>query len=148
MKTGGPILPAMALEYLGIESDTQRELHRDPTWEAALSAIDLLGGEHASVVRLSTLAGTSLSIGGGDGGRYVVHGLRCNGASTSLLDPSSLGPDIGVRDGRCERVFPSKMIVGKALVLRAAELFYKRGAFDSALSWDTAGVPSPASARP
>lgn len=132
----------MPLEYLGIDFNTRRELHRDPTWPAARKAIELLDGSSVSMVRLSTLAGTSLSIGGGEAGQYVVSGIHSNGAATALLDPQSAGPAVGVRNGRSLGLFPSQMVVSKALVLRAAELFWRNGNFDTTLSWQASGARS------
>jgi hypothetical protein len=114
----------MPLEYLGIDFTTRRELTRDPSWDAAATAIDLLGGEDVRLVRLSTRAGTSLSIGGGTDGRYDVRGVRCTGVGTSLLDPANGGAE-----------------VPKAVVLRVAALFYRDGRFDATLSWGAARMP-------
>lgn len=136
----------MPLEFLSIDFNVRREMHRDPTWAQVRSAIDLLDGKAVSMVRLSTLAGTSLSIGGGQDDQYVVSGLRGSGASTPLMDPVQTGEDVGVREGRADRVFAANMVVTKALVIRAAEVFFRNGSFDPALSWDTTSHDSAPSA--
>lgn len=133
----------MSLEYLGIDFTTKRELHRDPTWTAARDAIDLLDGLSVNMVRLSTVAGTSLMIGGGLDGQYVVSAIHSNGVSTALLDPLSDGPAIGIRNGRSFRAFPAQMVVSKALVIRAADLFWRKGNFDTNLSWRVADDAKP-----
>ena len=125
----------MGLEFLCIDSGSARDLRRDPSWPSAREAIDLLDGDAVSMVRLSTVAGTSLSIGGGRNDQYVVSAIHSSGAATTLLHPGSTGPAVDIKHGRSRTAFPSDMVVPKTLVLRAAELFWRNGNFDSALTW-------------
>lgn len=132
----------MALEFLCIDSASGRDLRRDPTWTSARDAIDLLDGENVTMVRLSTRAGTSLSVGGGGNDHFVVSGIHSSGSTTSLLAPQSAGPTIDIKHGRSVSAFAPDKIVSKALVLRAAEVFWRNGNFDSALCWSPSDTKS------
>lgn len=133
----------MGLEFLCIDSDSKKDLRRDPSWPSAREAIELLDGEAVSMVRLSTVAGTSLSIGGGRDGQYVVSAVHSSGVTKSLLDPFSTGPAVHVKHGRTMTAFPPDRVVPKTLVLRAAELFWRNGNFDSALTWQGVDPANP-----
>lgn len=100
-----------------------------PTWRTVAAAIDQLDGDRYTIVILETEHGTSLTIGGGNNGRYVAYvSEQSEPTFRSVVNRNSdQNEEVELVIGGQSGAFPANQCINHQSVIAAAKDFYDRG---------------------
>ena len=116
---------------------TNREVIANPDWSQIESAIRELDGNTKTLVTSGEDDETYITIGGGNGGKYIVSVTFDNLEFHNLIDLSKPNQTETLVVGGQEGIYPAKMCVDLLRCLLAARTFTECGKLDSLLSWET-----------
>ncbi len=108
----------------------------NPDWSQIESAIHELDGKSKTLITLGENDETYITIGGGNGGKYIVSVTFDNLDFYNLVDLSKLDQKEKLVVGGQEGIYPGKMSVDLLRCLLAARTFAESGKLDSLLSWE------------
>lgn len=137
---------AKVAEWLGrVDDRLALTLHADgtsgpcsPTWGLVLHALLAMDGQEKTLTCLELPNGTTLMVGGGNDGRYLVSILVDPETQEShvLTDPTATGPNAELCCGGQTAAYPAPWCVDLRLVLDAARHFISHGGMAPELTWE------------
>lgn len=127
-------------EYLSVEkwlgNKNEGEVIANPNWNQIESAIRELDGNTKTLVTLGEDDENYITIGGGNGGKYIVSVTFDNLEFHNLVDLSKPPQTETLVVGGQEGIYPAKMCVDLLRCLLAARTFAESKKLDSLLSWE------------
>ncbi len=114
----------------------EEDLIDNPDWHHIESAIYELDGKSKTLITLGVDDETYITIGGGNGGKYIVSVTFDNFDFHNLVDLSKPDKTEKLVVGGQEGIYPAKMCVDLLRCLLAARTFAESGKLDSLLSWE------------
>lgn len=105
-----------------------------PDWKEIESAIERLDGNFSTMVTLGTDEDYHMAILGGEG-RYAVYATFDWSRFHTLIEPGREGEQAMTLAGQ-RRPFPSRAVVDRDSVLRAARAFAFAGQLEDSLHWE------------
>jgi len=108
----------------------------NPTWQQIEAAIDELDGKTRTLVTMGIDEDTYMSIGGGEGGKYIVTVTFDNIEFYNLVDRArSSGTEKQVVGGQLG-MYPATICVGLQTALLAAKTFAELGKLEGTIAWE------------
>jgi hypothetical protein len=122
---------------LTLDMDNSPGVH-SPTWGAVLHALLAMDGQEKTLTCLGAQDGTTLMIGGGNGGRYLVNFLTASETQESyvLINPTAVGTDVELCCGGQTAEYPAHWCVDFRMVLDAAHSFINDGGMAPERLWE------------
>ena len=114
----------------------ESELIENPSWSQIEAAMRELDGKSKTLVTLGADDETYMSIGGGEGGKYIVTVTFDNLNFHVLIEPSKPDETEKLVVGGQEGVYPAKMCVDLLRCLLAARTFTETGKLEPLLAWE------------
>jgi Immunity protein Imm1 len=124
-------------------NQNQAQIQPATVWAAIEAAILQLDGDRHTVVTLEAENEAHMSVGGGPE-QYVVYATLDNEDFPYLFDPSrSAESEETIVVGGQAGIYPARMCVNLATVLKAARTFAERGQMESSVVWTGDRVAEP-----
>ena len=124
----------MFAKHLSIEDGDAYELVTDPEWERVGEAIKEMNGKEHTIICLEGERKTHMTIGGGPD-VFVVYATGDQETFFTAVEPGKSGGSVEITVGQQTNKYPTELLVGKDIVLKAAKLFTETGKLEPNVHW-------------